>query len=43
VRADAKLALLKTIRLDLDVAYSNYRKFRAASQILDTTEVPQPQ
>jgi hypothetical protein len=42
VRADAKLALLKTFRFDLDVAYSNYRKFRAESQILDTTELPQP-
>ncbi len=42
VRADAKLALLKTFRLDLDVAYSNYRKFRVESQILDTKELPQP-
>jgi hypothetical protein len=42
VRADAKLALLKTIRLDMDVAYSNYRKFRAESQILDTQELPDP-
>jgi hypothetical protein len=39
VRADAKLALLKTYRADVDVAYSNYRKFRAESQILDVQEV----
>jgi len=42
VRADAKLALLKTFRMDLDVAYSNYRKFRAESQILDIQELPSP-
>lgn len=40
VRADAKLGLLKTFRLDVDVAYSNYRKFRADSQILDANELP---
>jgi hypothetical protein len=42
VRADAKLALLKTFRLDFDVAYSNYRKFGADSQIIDTRELPEP-
>jgi len=40
VRADAKLALLKTYRIDIDVVYSNYRKFRAESQILDSHELP---
>lgn len=40
VRADAKLALLKTFRLDIDVAYSNYRKFRAESQVLGAEELP---
>lgn len=40
VRADAKLALLKTFRLDVDVAYSNYRKFRAESQVLGVEELP---
>jgi hypothetical protein len=40
VRADAKLALMKTFRMDLDVAYSDYRKFRAESQILDIQELP---
>jgi hypothetical protein len=40
VRADAKLGLVKTFRIDMDVAYSNYRKFRAASQILDAEELP---
>lgn len=39
IRADAKLALLKTFRLDMDIAYSDYRKFRAESQIIDTQEV----
>ena len=39
IRADAKLALLKTFRLDMDIAYSDYRKFRAESQIIDAQEV----
>lgn len=42
VRADAKLGMIKTFRLDLDVAYSNYRKFSAASQVLGASEIPQP-
>lgn len=40
IRADAKLGLVKTFRIDMDVAYSNYRKFRAESQILSAEEVP---
>jgi hypothetical protein len=40
VRADAKLALLKTFRVEMDVAYSSYRKFSAESQIISTQEVP---
>jgi hypothetical protein len=39
VRADAKLALLKTFRMDVDVAYSNYRKFRAESQVVEVEEL----
>jgi len=39
VRADAKLALLKTFRADIDVAYSNYRKFRAESQVIEVEEL----
>lgn len=38
VRADAKLGLLKTFRLGIDVDYRNYRKFRTESQILDVQE-----
>jgi hypothetical protein len=41
VRADAKLAMLKTFRMDMDVAFSDYRKFRAESQIIDAQELPQ--
>lgn len=40
IRADAKLALLKTYRADVDIAYSDYRKFRAESQVIDTSELP---
>lgn len=39
IRADAKLALLKTYRADVDIAYSNYRKFRAESQVIDASEM----
>lgn len=42
VRADAKLALMKTFRVDLDVAYRNYRKFRSESQVLSAEELPAP-
>ncbi len=41
-RADAKLALLKMFRLDVDIVYSDYRKFRAESQVIDAQELPQP-
>lgn len=37
VRGDAKL-LMKTFRGDIDVTYSNYRKFRTDSQILSVEE-----
>jgi hypothetical protein len=39
IRADAKVGLLKTFRLGLDIAYSNYRKFRSESQILEVEEL----
>jgi hypothetical protein len=42
VRANAKVALMKTFRIDMELAYSNYRKFRAESQIIDAQEVPKP-
>jgi hypothetical protein len=38
IRADAKLALLKTFRLEVDIAYREYRKFRAESQIIGVDE-----
>lgn len=37
VRADAKLGLLKTFRLGMDVVYRDYRKFQTESQIVDVT------
>lgn len=43
LRADAKIALLKTFRVELDISYSNYRKFRTESQVIDAEEVaPEP-
>ena len=43
VRTDAKIALLKTFRVEFDLAYSNYRKFRAESQVIGAEEVtPEP-
>ncbi len=43
LRVDAKLALLKTFRLELDLTYSDYRKFRAESQVIGVEEVtPHP-
>jgi hypothetical protein len=40
IRADAKLALMKTFRADIDIAYSSYRKFRTESQVLGVDELP---
>ncbi len=43
IRGDAKVALLKTFRLELDITYRDYRKFRAESQAIGGEEVtPQP-
>jgi hypothetical protein len=39
VRADAKFGLLKTFRADLDIAYSDYRKFTTESKIVGTEEI----
>lgn len=43
IRGDAKVALVKTFRLELDVSYRNYRKFRTESQLIDAEELtPKP-
>jgi hypothetical protein len=39
VKGDARLALLKTFRAQVDVAYRNYRKFQTESRIV-STEIP---
>lgn len=39
LRADARLGLLKTFRVGLEIAYSNYRKFRSESQVVGAEEV----
>jgi len=37
-RADARLALVKKLRFEFDVRYSDYKKFRSDSRLLDTAE-----
>jgi hypothetical protein len=39
VRADAKLGLLKTFRMGLDITYRDYRKFSSESQLVGAEEV----
>jgi hypothetical protein len=39
IRADAKVGLLKTFRMDVSIAYSDYRKFRTESKIVGTEEI----
>ncbi len=39
LRLDARLALLKRIRQDVDVTYRNYRKFQTDSRIVSTEEL----
>ncbi|MEO8098904.1 MAG: hypothetical protein ABI811_14475 [Acidobacteriota bacterium] len=39
VRADAKIALVKTFHVAVDVSYQDYRKFQSDSKILDADEV----
>ncbi|MEP7355396.1 MAG: hypothetical protein ABI824_19370 [Acidobacteriota bacterium] len=41
VRADARVALLKTLRMGFDVTYSKYRKFSADSKVIGTEEIPE--
>ena len=38
VRADARLALVKKLRAEINIRYSDYRKFQADSKILDAIE-----
>jgi len=40
VALDARLALVKKFRGQVDVTYSNYRKFQSDSRIVDTAEIP---
>jgi hypothetical protein len=35
VRTDAKIALIKTFHVDIDVSYSDYHKFHVESQVID--------
>lgn len=43
IRADAKVAFIKTFRLDVDISYRNYRKFRTESHLIDAEELaPKP-
>jgi hypothetical protein len=42
VKIAAKLALIKTVRLELSVAFSDYKKFQTDSRILDVSEPHQP-
>ena len=37
---DARLALVKKFRGQVDVTFSNYRKFQSDSRIVDTAEIP---
>jgi hypothetical protein len=39
INLDARVALFKTIRLDVDVTFSDYKKFRADSKIISVEEV----
>ena len=39
---DARIALLKSMRLDVDAQFSDYKKFRTDSKIISVEEAPQP-
>ncbi|MBI4891154.1 MAG: hypothetical protein HY821_11060 [Acidobacteria bacterium] len=39
-RVDARLALFKNVRAEMDVAWKDYRKFQADSRVLNAEEVP---
>jgi hypothetical protein len=40
VKADARLALLKGVNMDVDVTFRDYKKFRSESRIVSTGEQP---
>jgi len=40
IRADARLGLLKTFRVGVNIGYSDYRKFQSESQIIGVQEIP---
>ena len=40
VRADPKIALLKTFHIAMDIAYQDYRKFQSDSQIVSSSAAP---
>jgi hypothetical protein len=39
IRADAKLGMLKTFRLEMNIAYSDYKKFTTESRVVGTEEI----
>lgn len=39
IRADAKLGLMKTYRLDMNIDYSDYKKFATESRVVGTEEL----
>ncbi len=43
IRADARVALLKTIRAEINVDYSDYHRFETESQIVDVQSLSAPE
>ena len=37
---DARVAVVKKFRGQMDITFSNYRKFQSDSRIVDTAEIP---
>jgi len=42
IRLNARLGLLKTFRKELEVAYSDYRKFQTDSRVVSVSDHPAP-
>jgi hypothetical protein len=38
VKADARVALIKKVRAEIEIHYSDYRKFQTDSQILEALQ-----
>jgi len=38
IHADARLALIKKLHAEIDIRYSDYRKFRSDSQVIEARE-----